>query len=455
VFAADAETAEDVTMSRRAARFRRRRTDQSGSPLTRGALVILLTVLIIPSLTTRVGAQEATPQATPVAAHPAPVWTQVGPHGSLEARTLVDGACPEITLDGSSRQMSTRVGPNGANFPETVCETTIPAGTKSASIAGQPLALLPTHLARIAVIGDAGCRIEDDWVQDCSDPEAWPFATVAAQLAAWQPDLIIHVGDYLYRESACPANTPGCAGSPWGDKLATWQADLFDPAAAALPVAPWLFVRGNHEDCDRAGEGWFRYLAAGPLPAECEQFSPSWTVEIDARSFLVLDTSATEDVTTKPEIDAAFTKVLDHTADLATPGVWLLTHKPLTGGLLELSGKEQVVKNATLQSISKGALPPEIAVVLSGHIHLAEALSFERASGKPFQIIAGNSGTKLDNGENATYTGAALDDPELNTGIVGAEFGWTAVELKQDRAIVTSYRLDGSSVFRWYLPAPE
>jgi hypothetical protein len=61
----------------------------------------------------------------------------------------------------------------------------------------------------------------------------------------------------------------------------------------------------------------------------------------------------------------------------------------------------------------------------------------------------------LDAAENATYTGAALDDPLLNTGIVGAEFGWTAVELDQDQALVTAFRLDGASFFRLYLPAPQ
>ena len=361
----------------------------------------------------------------------------------------------QITFDGASQQMTIRAGPQGADFPESVCESAVPAGTGSAAIDGRPLAFLPTHRAPIAVIGDTGCRIEEDRAQDCSNPDAWPFATVAAQVAAWQPDLIIHVGDYFYREAECPtALEPGCAGSPWGDNLAAWRADWFDPAAAALPVAPWLFVRGNHENCDRGGDGWFRYLAAGPMPAACQQFSPPWTADIDGRSFLYLDTSATADVTTKPEIDAAFKTILDQAADMATPGIWLLTHKPLAGGILDLSGKEQVVTNATLQSISGGALPPGIAVMLTGHIHLAQALSFERAAAKPITVIVGNSGTLLDDGVNAAYTGAELGDPNLNTGIVGAEFGWTAIELAQDRATVTAYRLDGASFFRMYVPAP-
>ena len=36
-----------------------------------------------------------------------------------------------------------------------------------------------------------------------------------------------------------------------------------------------------------------------------------------------------------------------------------------------------------------------------------------------------------------------------------ARGGWTAVELNQDQALVTAFRLDGASFFRIYLPAPE
>src|SRR5215217_7625172 len=154
-------------------------TGRARSTASRWALISLLMLLVLSSVIARADAQQATPQATPVAARRAPVWTQVGPEGSLVARTLVHDACPPITLDGASQPMQTRVGPNGADFPETVCEATIPAATGSAAIDGQPLALLPAHLKRIAVVGDTGCRIEKDRAQDCSDPEAWPFATIA------------------------------------------------------------------------------------------------------------------------------------------------------------------------------------------------------------------------------------------------------------------------------------
>ena len=75
---------------------------------------------------------------------------------------------------------------------------------------------------------------------------------LAKSVAAARPDLVIHVGDYLYRESPCPKNDHGCAGSPYDDSWFTWKADFFVPAAPLLQVAPWIMVRGNHEICKRA-----------------------------------------------------------------------------------------------------------------------------------------------------------------------------------------------------------
>src|SRR5207344_1908266 len=98
----------------------------------------------------------------------------------------------------------------------------------------------------------------------CNDAVAWPFGQVVAAAAAAQPDLVIHVGDYHYRENACPDNDAGCAGSPWGYGWDTWDADLFTPARDLLAAAPWIFVRGNHESCNRGGQGWWRFLDFRP-----------------------------------------------------------------------------------------------------------------------------------------------------------------------------------------------
>ncbi len=55
-------------------------------------------------------------------------------------------------------------------------------------------------------------------------------------------------------------NAHDCAGSPWGYGWDAWNADFFTPAAPLLAAAPWAAVRGNHESCARAGQGWWRFL---------------------------------------------------------------------------------------------------------------------------------------------------------------------------------------------------
>ena len=214
------------------------------------------------------------------------IWVQFVP-GGLEARAIAQHAtCPPAGIDGSSAAMQVRASADDS-FPVLVCATTIPPSADSASIAGVPLALPKSEIRRILVIGDTGCRMKETRFQACNDPVVWPFRLIANAAAYMNPDLVIHVGDYHYRETPCSVGNPGCAGSPSGDTWAVWQADFFSPAKTLLSVAPWVFVRGNHEECDRGGKGWMRaldprpfdlsYPCAGPAPA----FSaPPWAGSI-------------------------------------------------------------------------------------------------------------------------------------------------------------------------------
>ena len=161
-------------------------------------------------------------------------------------------------------------------FPVRVCEATLPAGTIRANIGDRILPIVRAAPRRIVVIGDTGWRMESpDAFQTCNDTAAWPFAQVAAAAAAAAPDLVIHVGDYHYRENACPAGNAGCAGSPWGYGWDAWN-----------------------ESCDRAGQGWWRFLDPRPLtpardcndPAQDEtgDYSEPYTVPIAADTELIV-----------------------------------------------------------------------------------------------------------------------------------------------------------------------
>jgi hypothetical protein len=109
--------------------------------------------------------------------------------------------------------MSVRAAPGG-QFPILVCSLDIPADAQSVTISEVPV---PVPVAvgqvnRVAVIGDTGCRLKGFYVQACNDPEQWPFRLIADVVAQMKPDLVIHVGDYHYRETPCPAGNQGCAG---------------------------------------------------------------------------------------------------------------------------------------------------------------------------------------------------------------------------------------------------
>ena len=391
-------------------------------------------------------------QATPVAATSTPAWTQFGVDG-LVARTFSNGDCPAIEIDGQSAPMTLRAASN-RDFPRAVCEAAIPADSAAASIGGQELALMPSSLARIAIVGDTGCRIWQDRIQDCNNPASWPLVEISRQIAAWQPDLIIHVGDYVYRESACPDGDTRCAGTPFGDTGATWDVDFFDPMASSLGAAPWIFLRGNHETCDREGMGWFRTLDPWPMPDACQIFTEPFRLPIPGMTMLVMDTAMIGDTKSTPELDAEYARQFDVLASLTTQGAWLLTHRPIAGGILRLSDREQYVSYATVRNAVNNELPDGIEVVLSGHIHLAEALMFGADQSLQAQIIAGHGGTAMDDGETAAFSGELLGNPHLDAGLVGASFGWMTLETEADRLTATALAVDGGILFRVHLPKP-
>ncbi len=94
-----------------------------------------------------------------------------------------------------------------------------------------------------------------------------------------------------YREDECPAGNTGCAGSPSGYGWAPWNADFFAPAAPLFAAAPWVMVRGNHEDCSRAGEGWFRFLDRLPMEKNVPRFHRRFCGRLGDLGIVVVDSA--------------------------------------------------------------------------------------------------------------------------------------------------------------------
>jgi hypothetical protein len=357
-----------------------------------------------------------------------PAWLEFGPDGRLIARVVVDGSCPALAVDGFDLSMSRRAPASDA-FPVVTCEATVPFGTESASLLDQDLPLPEGPIRRIAVIGDTGCRV-NDWekkYQACNDPEAWPFAQVAQAVADWDPDLIVHVGDYLYRESPCPEGMAGCQGNPHGDNWATWNADFFTPAASVLGAAPWVFMRGNHETCDRNPVGWFTFLDPRRYQVDCQRFTEPYVTTLPGVSFAVIDSAEAADTSDTPQETAEYIRQFDLLAEIAPAGSWLVTHRPVWGILAE-NGSEFQVENSAFQAATGGSLKVDYGLVLSGHIHLAESIAFDENSERPPQLVSGNAGTALDNIPTASPAASELGDPDVTQAETLSAFGFMTLE---------------------------
>ena len=341
---------------------------------------------------------EPAPSPEPVAANPVAAWVQLVDGGVAEARAVVEGAaCPDAEVDGRRRPMQVRVGPDAAAFPQTVCSLVLPKETRKISVGGHILPPPPPgEINRIVVMGDTGCRIHAPKAQACSDPRAWPFAAVMRRAVAEKPDLVIHVGDYYYRETACPAGYVGCVASPHGDIWPSWQADFFDPARPLLDAAPWVFARGNHESCDRGGKGWYRLIEAGPAPAGCKEGSAVFSVPLGGGVTVhVFDSADSEDRTATP---GEVGYVAGQLASLPHGGPahddWIVTHRPFWGeapafGLGPL-GAFNVGINRTEQLAAHSKDLSAVSLVLSGHIH--HFASFNFGDARPAQLVVGTGG---------------------------------------------------------------
>jgi hypothetical protein len=380
-----------------------------------------LALLAIALLATACATTRPAPEGSVAAA-----WIELGPGGAAQVRAITEAAqCPPLTVDGTASPMQIRAAADGGSFPVTVCEAPRPSGARAAAIAGQALALPTPSPRRILVIGDTGCRMKDsDEFQACNDPAAWPFARVAARAAAWRPDLVIHVGDYHYRESPCPSGNAGCANNPVGDTWPSWRADFFAPAAPLLRAAPWVVIRGNHEVCSRAGEGWFRFLDPRPRPGSCTDDTGPYIVPLGGPVLAVVDSSPASDDSAPPADVARYAAQLGQLAAMTPAYTWLVTHRPVWG-VDSWEGKLSF-GNQTLQAAMRGGLPAAVTLLLAGHIHLFEGLAFEL--GRPPMLIVGIGGTALDAPITQPLVGMTLDGATVTTGKTLASFGYVTME---------------------------
>ncbi len=417
-----------------------------------------------------------------------------GQHAILRALTRAP-ICPGVEWDGRAAQPmgrradaaivpvrgdSAQAESRPAIFDVLTCEANWPQGVRQARVAGREVAAPHTEIKRIVLIGDTGCRMKasENAFQPCNDDLKWPFARVAQSAAALKPDLVVHVGDIHYRESPCPPANAGCANSIWGYGYDAWQADFFSPAKPLLERAPWVFVRGNHESCFRAGQGWFRFVDSQAWREErsCNQtafdaeadYSEPFAVPVAADTqLIVFDSSRTQG---KPfsTSDLAYGKYAQQMRQVAAlaqlrPNSFFMSHHPLLAvAPVKDPSRFKPGGNEGLQSVF-GALyprrlfPPGVSVALHGHVHLFESISFK--SDHPLSLVLGNSGSAIEGlvpdvlpvGAKI-YEGVEVDDYAARSG-----YGFATLDRIDSKGggnwRLTEYTIDGVPVIECAISA--
>jgi hypothetical protein len=434
-------------------------------------------------------------------------FVELGANGQAVARVIMPYAvaCPSITVDGATSTMSLRNGPGTmalrttssdpainplsvtskpSIFTTTVCESSLPAGAMHATVAGSINLPLPKAVVnRVVIVGDTGCRVSNgNPFQACPDPTQWPFSVISSAAAAMQPDLVLHVGDYQYRDNFCPVGNTACSGSPWGYGSDTWMADVFTPAAPLLAAAPWIMVRGNHETCNRAGQGWYRYLDTAPYdpaPAGSKtcndasndgtgNFNAPWAVPFGDTNVVAFD-SANASKNPYASATAAAPYVAQMTSAAALEPSSMLNifavHHPILG---YSAGSPPAIGNPGMQSAFGSTsfsaypgnyYPPNTGIAMHGHVHDFQALNF--SSNHPATFVAGNGGDNLDTALPAVFNPTSLE-PAVGT-VVGSfaysqEFGFMVMDrvgaAGEKNWKFTSYRTNGTIIAVCTLASP-
>jgi hypothetical protein len=407
-------------------------------------------------------------------------WVEMAPDGGSIVRALTsDAGCPALTIDGHARMMAERAAPailpertnkagvaGGTDFTTRVCEMALPRDVRRASLGGRALPLPRARIDRIVLIGDTGCRLKDAdkaW-QACNDPVQWPFAAIAARAAALHPDMVLHVGDYLYRENACPTGQSECAGTVTGYGEAGWQADFLAPAAPLLAAAPWVMVRGNHEECARAGQGWWRLFDPHGLVRARDCLDPAndvggnhtapYAVDLGGNARLVvLDlvglTNAKDDASA-----AIYRDDLARMGQLARGArtSFATAHYPFNAVEWDKHNPGSVMVGGKPVSALAPFSTDGVRAMIAGHVHFFQ---FAQYADRPRQVVTGFSGTMEDTPPSpanlAEVAGKPGGDALRALTTIAGRFGYALMERGPHGWRLTAYGVDGAVIGRFAL----
>ncbi|CAH9058273.1 hypothetical protein PSECIP111951_01867 [Pseudoalteromonas holothuriae] len=403
------------------------------------------------------------------------VYGRVIVQGDLASSQL----CPEIVSEHGKVLATVLRGlkPAANLFPVTVCEVILEPETRY-QVKGSNLQLSKASLdpSNVQIFGDTGCK-----TKVCKQQAAEPFKTLADIAAQNNTDLLLHMGDYNYRGTsgsinngdiyAYDAGDGGYGGkscgledtyysqnaknSPKPDTWSSWELDFFKPAKKLMSSAPWVFARGNHELCSRAGIGWFYFFGPGgqfkqsvnqqSCPFQGDFNTPPKTaanhiamikpyaLPLKRLNIWVYDSANACDELASNQLTAQYTEQFEHLNAFASNSAnptWVMTHRPIWGvnsvSPLDTLNKQLQV---ALTNTKAGMLPLKVALSLSGHMHIYQSITPQQNSHRPPQIVVGNSGVSLSSKQSNQSVSVKVDEQMSITNTQG-KFGYLAIDIK-------------------------
>ena len=370
-----------------------------------------------------------------------------------------------IAMDGGSlslpvvRRDPRRIavfGDTGCKLGAAAAGESCPAGTPAQPFAGLAAAAAAGKPDLVIHLGDYNYR---------GTPSKVLFTerdgTAAQQVGQWtydagdgteEPEECVQAaGAGFYSQSAPNAGFP--------DGWEAWNDDLFSAAPDLLAAAPWVVARGNHELCSKAGPGWFyfldphsdlvpggrQYSCPPPDPAKAPidnvVLSPPYAVGLGSLTLLVVDSANACDSFTEKTFTAAYARQLAALGGLAPAAgtAWWVSHRPLWGVTGFESGESTGCtaddrygcNNQTLQAALGrglgGALPPAVELVLAGHMHRFQAVTFEPGDAgvgaRPPVVVVGTGGVALDPSPPVGAFAATVGGLPAQVLTTGAEVG--------------------------------
>jgi hypothetical protein len=248
-------------------------------------------------------------------------------------------------------------------------------------------------------------------------------------------------------------------------------------------------VRGNHEMCNRSGQGWYRFLDTNPYDTTghhtCDSaaddntagggnYNNPWLVQINSSTQIIaFDTANGKPSPTSTPTGPGSTFFTTYTSQLNLAGSLLglntlpfnlwANHHPILGYSTGSPPATSIplFTNVMAATYPNTYLPPAVNLALHGHTHDYQAINFAQGTtdaGASFTnaatLVSGNAGDLLDTTIATPVTSPALPPLTIGTSSMGAQtfatadaFGYMVLQFNAGPPatwVSTEYRPDNS-----------